>query len=262
MIRPSVRRFFSLSLRKDRWEREVEEEITSHLALRAERLVDRGYSPEAARAEAIRRFGDLTESRARLIAAATHREESMRRREYFGEMMQDLNFAVRMFSRNKGWAAIAIITLALGIGATTAVWSAASSVLLHPLPYPNSDRVVDVNLLPTTGNSTGVNVVMSAELKQVVFWREQSRSFEALEPWAVTTRPLGVASAAEDGVVAYVTPRFAGFAGQHPIFGRNYTDDEARDGSPVALLSEAKWEAQYQRNSAVLGKTLLVGGKP
>jgi putative ABC transport system permease protein len=262
MIRPSVKRFFSLSLRRDRWEREVEEEIMSHLALRAERLVACGYSAEAAKEEAIRRFGPLAESRARMIEAATHREETMRRREYLGELRQDAAFAMRTLGRNKGWAAVAILTLALGIGATTAVWSAASSVLLHPLPYPDADRVVDVNLLPTTGNSTGVNVAISPELKQVVLWREQAHSFEALEPYAVMGRTLGFAGDVEDGVVGYVTPQFAAFAGQRPLLGRNYSDAEVRERASVALLSEARWTSQYGGSSTALGKTVLVGGKP
>jgi len=262
MIRPSVKRFFSLSLRRDRWEREVEEEIMTHLSLRAERLVERGYSADEAKAEAIRRFGPLAESRARMIEAATHREQAMRRQEYMGELRQDLAFALRTLGRNKSWAAVAIVTLALGVGATTAVWSAASSVLLHPLPYPNDTRVIDVNLLPTTGNSTGVNVAISPELKQVALWREHSKSFEALEPYAVMSRAIGFAAEPEDGIVGYVTPQFATFAGERPIIGRNYSDAEVRDGSPVGLLSEARWNSQYGGSAAALGKTVVVSGKP
>jgi len=108
--RSGVRRIFSLSLRRNRWADEVEEEILAHLTIRAERLQALGMSPQAARDEAIRRFGPLDESRAKMIEAATHREEYMRRRETFAELKYDLAFAFRSLSRNRGWAIVAILT--------------------------------------------------------------------------------------------------------------------------------------------------------
>ena len=143
MIRAGVRRFFHLALRRrDRWEREVEEEIKLHLILRAEQLADRGLPPDAAQAEAIRRFGPLTESRARLINAARNRERRMQQAEFLSDMRQDLSFSARTLGRQKAWTAITVLTLALGIGATTAVFSVVSTLLLHPLPYPHADRIV------------------------------------------------------------------------------------------------------------------------
>src|ERR1041384_1583730 len=98
MKRSGVRRLFSLSLRRDRWAREVEEEILTHLTIRAERLQALGMSPQAPRGEGLRGFGPLDESRQQMIEAATHREEYMRRRETLAELRQDLAFAVRSLS--------------------------------------------------------------------------------------------------------------------------------------------------------------------
>ena len=134
MIRAGIRRAFRLALRRrDRWELEVEDEIKLHLALRAQQLVDQGHAVDEAYAEAIRRFGPLTESRARLVAAAHHRERRMQRTEYVSDLVQDITFALRTLGRQRGWTAITILTLALGIGATTAVFSVVSTFLLHPV---------------------------------------------------------------------------------------------------------------------------------
>lgn len=263
MNRPGIRRLFSLSLRRrDRWEREVEEEILTHLAIRAERLMEQGMSAPQARDEAIRRFGPLDESRRRLVDAASHREDFMRRQETLGELRQDLSFAARTLTRNVGWSSVAIMTLALGIGSTMAVWSAASTVLLHPLSYPGADRVVNVNLMPTTGNSTGVDVAMTPESQQIAAWRAQARSFEALEPYASSMRSIGTPADGEDAVVTLVTPTFAAFAGERPIAGRNFTGEETRTGATVGLLGESLWRTRFSASNSVLGSTLLVDGKP
>jgi putative ABC transport system permease protein len=157
---------------------------------------------------------------------------------------------------------VAILTLALGIGATTAVWSAATTLLLHPLPYPGADRVVNVTLLPTTGNSTGVDVTMTPEPKQIIAWRDQSRSFEALEPYYSGYKLVGSATDAENTVVSEVTPSFAAFAGERPIVGRNFAEEDIRSRAAVALLGESLWRTRFGGSSSAIGKTLVVAGKP
>jgi putative ABC transport system permease protein len=262
MKRSGVRRLFSLSLRRDRWAREVEEEILTHLTIRAERLQALGMSPQSARDEALRRFGPLDESRVMMIEAATHREEFMRRRETFAELRQDLTFASRTLSRNKGWAAVAVLTLALGIAATTAVWSAATTLLLHPLAYPDAGRVVNVNLLPTTGNSTGINVTINPESKLIRAWRRGSRLFQAMEPYAMSSIALGSGAEAEDAVVTRILPSFIGFAGAQPILGRAFTAAEVASKAPVAMLGEGFWRGHFGGASAVIGQTIILGGEP
>lgn len=262
MKRSGVRRLFSLSLRRDRWAREVEEEILTHLTIRAERLQALGMSAQAARDEAIRRFGSLDESRAAMIEAATRREEYMRRKETFAELRQDLAFALRTLSRNKGWTAVAILTLALGIAATTSVWSAATTLLLHPLSYPGADRLVYVNLLPTKGNSTGVDVAITAQPKLIRAWRAESRSFEALEPYSTGTTTLGFGADADDIPSVEVMPSFLTFAGAQPIAGRLFASDEARKSAGVVLLGENFWQTRYGGDPSIVGKTISLGKRP
>jgi hypothetical protein len=168
MIRSGVRRAFRLALRRrDRWEREVEDEIKLHLSLRAEQLVAQGATPDEAFREAARRFGPMTESRARLLEAARHRELRMHRTEYVADLRQDISFAARTLGRQKGWTAITILTLALGIGATTAVFSVVSTLLLSPVPFPHADRIVYVEQQPSQGNSTGIRVTITPDANVV-----------------------------------------------------------------------------------------------
>src|SRR6185312_9863965 len=106
--------------------------------MRAEQLVAEGRTSDDAFAEAVRRFGPLSESRARLVEAARQRETHMQRTEYFDDLRQDVTFALRGLARQKVWTLVTLLTLALGIGATTAVFSVVSTLLLHPLPYPDA----------------------------------------------------------------------------------------------------------------------------
>ena len=191
MIRSDIRRWFHLALRRrDRWEREVEDEIKLHLALRAEQLMAGGATPDDAYREAVRRFGPLTTSRDRLLDAARHREERMHRMEVLGTLRQDLAFALRTLGRQKGWTAITVLTLAIGIGATTAVFSVVSSLLIHAVTYPDADRVMIVEQQPTTGNNTGIRVSITPASPIVAAWRAGSRGFETLEPYRSSTVSL------------------------------------------------------------------------
>src|SRR5205823_7886809 len=114
-----------------------------------------------------------------LLDAARHREQHMHRTEYVGDLRQDFGFALRTLGRQKGWTMVTILTLALGIGATTAVFSVVSTFLLHPLAYPNADRVVYVNQQPSQGNVTGVQVTISPSNRVVRAWQSGAHSFEA-----------------------------------------------------------------------------------
>jgi putative ABC transport system permease protein len=257
VIRGNIRRAFRLALRRrDHWEQEVEDEIKLHLALRAQALADAGASADDAYAEAVRRFGQLDESRTLLLDAARHRERHMQRTEWLADARQDLSFALRTLGRRKAWTSITILTLALGIGATTAVFSAVSSLLLHPLPYPDAGRIVLVDKQTTQANNTGIDVSISVGSKELLAWREQARSFEALEPYATSTMSLETAGEPTELTAALVTPTFAAFAGQRPLVGRNFTAADIRAHDRAALLGESLWRTSYGADPAIVGKSL------
>ena len=260
MIRNGIRRAFRLALRRrDQWQREVEDEIKLHLTLRAEQLMARGANPNDAYEEAVRKFGPLDESRARLMDAARHREQQMQRTEFFGDLRQDASFAIRTLSRQKGWAAVTIVTLALGIGATTAVFSVVSSVLLHAVPYPHADRVVFVSQQPNQGNTTGIRVSITPTSPIVNAWRAGNHTFEALEPYRLTGAILTTSSEPVAVQATFILPSWLAFAGERPLVGRIFSAAEIETKAPVALLGEGIWRERFGADAKVLGRSITVG---
>jgi predicted permease len=260
MIRSGIQRAFNLAIRRrDRWQQDVDEEIELHLALRAEQLIAQGVSPSDAYAEAVRRFGPLSESRARMFDAARYREQRMQRTEYLVQLRQDLSFAFRTLRRQKGWTAVTVFTLALGIGATTAVFSVVSSLILHAISYPHADRVVIIDQQPTQGNNTGLRVSITPATPIVNGWRARVRSFEALEPY----RPQGFLLKTDDDPIpvrgTQVLPSFLTFAGSVPVLGRIFSAEEIENKAPVVLLAEGIWHERYGSEANVVGKTITLG---
>jgi hypothetical protein len=260
VIRSGIRRAFDLALRRrDRCERDVEEEIKLHLALRAEQFATTGMPDDEAHREAVRRFGPLSESRAMLLDAAHHRETQMQRTEFVADAQQDFAFALRTLGRQKAWTAVTIATLALGIGATTAVFSVVSTLLLHPLPYRHAERVVYVEQQPTRGNNTGVSVSIIPSAPVIREWRATSHSFEAMEPQLTRRVDLKTTTGEPSSVLSTtILPSFAEFAGVRPIRGRMFTESDARRGH-VVLLGEGFWRERLGASEAVLGQVLTLG---
>ncbi|HTJ22664.1 MAG TPA: ABC transporter permease [Gemmatimonadaceae bacterium] len=260
MIRRGIRRAFRLAIRRrDQWEREVEEEIKLHLALRSEELMARGATADEAYEKAVMKFGPLAESRARLVEAARHREHHMRRTEYLGDIRQDVSFALRSLRRQRGWTAVTLITLALGIGATTAVFSVVSTLLIHAIPYPNPDRIVYVDQQPIKKNNTGIAVSIVPSSPVVREWIKGSRTFETFEGTMVRDRDMKAGNELEPVTVAAVFPSFARFASQRPLIGRMFTQADIESGGRVALLAEPIWRERFGGSQGVLGTSVAFG---
>jgi putative ABC transport system permease protein len=257
MIRTGIRRAFQLALRRrDRWEREVEDEIRLHLSLRTEQLVAQGATADEAYREALRRFGPLIESRAQLLEAARHREHRMQRTEFLSDLRQDVAFAWRTLARQRSWTTVTVLTLALGIGATTAVFSVVSTLMLHPLSYPNAGRIVYVAQSPSGGGATGIRVTMAPATPVFRAWRTSAYSFEALVGFA--SSPVTIKTSGEPTTVnaTRAVPEFAKFAGQQPLIGRMFTARDIEEGGRVVLLSEAFWRERLGSNRQVLGQAI------
>jgi len=259
MIRAGIRRVFHLPLRgKSRWERDVEDEIRLHLELRAEQLMTRGASVDDAYHEAMRRFGPLDRSRARLLDAARHREQRMQRTEYLSDLRQDLSFALRTLARNKSWTVITILTFALGIGATTAVFSVVSSMLLHPLPYPDPDRVVLVDEQVTQGsNKMGIDVSILTQAGVISAWRTQSRTFSALEPYSTSTVEMSDATPPVELNAGMIMPSFAQFAGAAPLEGRGLIPADTVTRRSV-VIGEGLWRTRLGGRADVVGTRMRI----
>ena len=242
-----------------RAEADVDDELAFHIDMRARDYMQRGMSEAEALRAATRRLGDLVQARAECIAITSRRERRMTRAQVIDAFVHDVRFAWRTLGRQKGWTAVAVITLALGIGANTAVFSVVNTLLLHPLPYPNADRIAFVYLEPTRGNTTGMSVMVTPGMEVIRAWKENARSFEAFEPYMNEDRSLRTTDGAPTSVnVASVLPSFSEFTGTKPTIGRVFTSRDVSDGARVALLSEPFWRGRYGSNPAIVGKPITL----
>src|SRR5439155_21304514 len=146
-IRPGVRRLFRLALRSPpRVLADADEELEALLNARVDDLVARGMSPDDARADALRRLGGtIDETRDRLRRSAERREHQMETTERLQDFLQDLRYAARGLTRTPGFTAVAVLTLAIGIGATTAIFSAVNVLILRPLPFRDPETLLSVS---------------------------------------------------------------------------------------------------------------------
>jgi putative ABC transport system permease protein len=259
MIRPGIRRLFRLPPRGWRVrEEELDEEVRLHLELRAERLVEQGMSPEAARAEARRRFGPEDEARRALRQAAGRREARLGLGEWLAGVRHDLRYAGRRLLRTPGFTATAGLTLALGIGANTAIFSVVNSVLLQPVPYPGLDRLMVV--WETDRNSGTMRE--PASIQNYLDLREGSESFTELAafiPLEMNHVPPGADPARLPALAA--THDLLPMLGIRPLLGRTFTAaEDGPGGGEVVLLGEALWR-RLGADPGVVGTTLRLNDR-
>ena len=241
---------------------DLDDELAFHVDMRVLDYMSRGMSEADARAATLQRLGDLTRARAACAAVATRTQRRMTRTQLLDSLSQDLRFALRTLGRNKGWTAVAIITLALGIGANSGMFSVVNHLLLNPISYPHANRVAIVFQAPVAGNTTGHMVMITPKTKLLQAWREHARSLEAIEPFVATDVTLERAGdEPRIAKVASVLPSFPAFAGRRPLLGRMFTEAEAKGEATVALISEGTWRTHYGARRDALGSTLILNGK-
>ena len=233
-------------------EADFDEEVRYHLDREIERGIARGLTPEQARHAARRALGNPT-------AVKEEARETWRWR-WVDQMTQDIGYALRILRRSPGFTAVVVATLALGIGANTAVFSVVRSVLLRPLPFPDDDRLA---VLLIRAPSFGFEDFPSSAPEYIAY-RDQSRSWEELAAF----RTLA-ATVTEDGgeparvEVALATPNLFPTLRTEPLVGRAFTTDDARVGSDaVAILSHEFWMTRYAGDPAVVGRTVRLDGIP
>ncbi len=173
--------------------------------------------------------------------------------------MQDVRYGLRKLLRSPGFTVLAVLTLALGIGANTAVFSLVYGVLLRPLSYPHADRLVTP--VWSEGKSGGIR--SSVNIQEFRFWRDNSRVFQSLAAYSSGGFNLSGAGEAERVVAQYVSADFFPTLGVDPALGRNFLPQEDQGpGQPVAILSYGLWATHFAANPDVLGKTVSLDGQP
>ena len=247
-----------------RVEDEVREELEFHVRMRARELEAQGLSPEEARRLANERVVGRERLEAECTTIATERERTMRRRGIMDIVLQDVRFALRQLVRTPAFAAAAVLTLALGIGANTAVFSAVRGVLLRPLPYGAPDELVALNTkyLPISGFDIERFQLSVPELRQL---REQSRTLSATAAYAIRIGTLGAGEGVEPLRVsmAAVSADVFPLLGVRPALGAWISPEEDQPDLPVvAVLSHGLWIGRFGGDPDVIGRTITLGGRP
>jgi predicted permease len=239
---------------------DVDEELRFHTAMRVAEYMARGMTEDEARRAVRARLGDVDAARAECIALGQLRERRARRAGLVEGLRADVRFALRSLGRAPGWTAVALLTIALGIGATTAVFSVADALLVRTIPYPDASRVFMVFREFTIDGQQHFGGVPVAAVPE---WRRSARTVDAVVPFGRESGPLGSGSDTITVQAAVIDTSFLAFAGVHPLVGRNFTAGEMTPGGPGAmLLTEQFWRRQYGGARDVVGKVVHFQGKP
>jgi predicted permease len=256
---PGWRRAFRLPFSRPRTiEREVDDELAFHLAMREEKLRRSGMTPESARAEAASRFGNPTTVRDECITIDQQYAREVRVMEWIESVWSDARYAVRTMRRAPVFTAVIIITLALGIGATSAMFSLVDGILLRPLPYPEPDRLVWFKQsFPEKGLD---DWTLSQE--NAAMYRDRATDFSSFA--AIASRGVTLGGERPEQLNAELTTgQFFKVLGVSPLIGRAYTDEEDTPRkNTVAVLSYGLWQTHFGGDRRVLGKTIDVNGSP
>jgi len=237
---------------------EVDEEFAFHVEMRVREYLAEGRTLEEAREAAVERFGDLEEVKAICRRLATERERRRTMTTWWKDFAQDVRFGLRQFRSSPVLAVAAVGTLALGIGANTAVFSAVNGVLLTPLPFEEPDRLVEVRTryLPPSGFDIPRFPISVPELLDL---REASTSFEALGLYTTGTRTL----TRTEGEPARVPTVFLDRAvlealGVEPAIGRWFTEEEDRPGVSIGLIGHDLWVSAFGADPSVVGREITL----
>src|SRR5713226_3830555 len=231
-------------------DKDLDSELRTHLEMLTQEKIRRGLSPVEARYAARREFGGVEQIK------ELYRDQNGL--PFLDALAQDLRFALRGLRNRPGFAIVAILTLALGIGSSTAVFSVVDRILFRSLPYPNDDRLVSVGMMAPLDTNEFV-------LPNAYFdWRKHQTPFESLTSFTagVADCDLTEANPVRLGC-ARVESNFLSTFGLSPILGRDFTPEEDRpNSSKVALMSYGLWQSRYARDPNITGKTILVDGQP
>src|SRR5437899_8977128 len=234
-------------VRRERFDRELEDEMRLHREMKEREFVEAGVSREEAHYAARRRFGN-----------ATLLKESSRSAwgwTWLENLAQDIRFGLRMLRKSPGFTAVAVLTLALAIGANTAIFSVVDAVLLRPLPYENPSRLVWV----TEHFAFGPSTVVSADFPA---WKDRNHVFEQIGAFGGTSG-ANLTGAGEPTRVSVtnVTTGFFSMLGVQPIAGRTFLADDGKQGQEhVALLNETLWRNRFSADPRIVGETIRLDG--
>jgi len=234
--------------RSDRRDREFEAELESHIQLHIDDCVRSGMSPGEARRQALIKLGGIEQTR-----------EAWRQQHgvpVLESLVQDLHYAFRAMRKNPGFTCISLLTLALGIGANTALFSVVNGVLLNPLPYPHSERLAILYQKSAIADQGAVSYLNFLD------WQRQNETFTSMA--AFRQQSFNLTGEGEPTRLSghEVSADFFPALNVKPVLGRLFTADEDRvGGAPVALIGGGLWKTRYGSSPSVLGRGMTLNGE-
>jgi predicted permease len=238
---------------------DVVDELRFHLESAIAEYVAAGMSREEAAAEARRRFGDVDGITRTLHTLSHERERTMQRRDWFDALRQDVTVAVRHLRKSPGFTFVVVLTLALGLGANSAIFSVVHTVLVRPLPYRDADRLIHF------GESNGPETVngMPVTFGNFGAWVERARSFDAFAGWVRGGLTLTGAGEPQQLRVTRATGGYFRALYIPPTLGRYFDEEDVKLGAPkVVVLSHGLWQAAFGGDPGVVGRSITLSGEP
>ncbi|MGB7029633.1 MAG: ABC transporter permease [Candidatus Acidiferrum sp.] len=225
----------------------LDADIREHIERETQDNIERGMPPEEARCAAMRKFGNVT-----MVKEVTREVWSF---VWLEQLLQDIRFGLRMLRKNPGFTAVAALTLALGIGANTAVFSVVYAVLLRPLPYKDPSSLIVLNeTTPRVG-------IVSVSYPNFLDWRDQSHTLSQMAAVCHVDFNLAGVTQPENISGDAVSPNFLSMMGIRPFLGRDFDTSEEKAGTPpVVLLSYSLWQSHFGSDPNVVGRTITLDG--
>ncbi len=233
---------------RERFAGDLDEEMAFHREQMAKELEADGMTPEQARVATMRRFGNATRMREQSHEVVGFRAETV---------AQDMRFAVRQLRKNPGFAVTAILMLALGIGASTAIFGFVDAAMLSPLPYAQPSRLVDV--------AESAKAFPRSNLSRADFedWQRMNKTLSSLDAYTGQGYLLRVGSVSEPIIAGRVSDGFFHTLGVQPVLGRDFRPGEDKPGAAkVAMLAYGTWMTRFGGRREVIGETVGLSGDP
>ena len=244
--------------------RDVDAELQFHIDARTEALVRDGTSPEVARQLALEEFGDIEDAREYIRRVDRDIEHQRRRKDYMSELRQDLAYGLRTLRRAPTFTLTAILTIALGVGANTAIFSVVHGIVFKPLPFPQPEQLVRV----WSANPGADSRQAPVSVLDLDDWRAQRSRIADIGGWWFADGGSGVDLTGTGDPqrlsVAFVTPGFFPTLGVRPLLGRLPREDEMVRGGDdkVIVLTHGFWQRRFGSDSSLVSKTITLNGEP
>jgi predicted permease len=263
---PGVRRLFHFRHRSN-IQRTIDDEIAFHLASRIDDLVRTGLSPEQATQMAEREFGNIERARGELASIDTRIDARARRASWREAVLQDIRYALRSLIGRKRFTATALVTIALGVAATTSIYSIVDAVLLRPLPFRDADRLVRLNQIFTGWKG---DAVLGSMWDRVPFsvdeyekLRDQNTVFERVGIWGSASYGLQTDGRPELVSAAVASASLLDVLGVRPLHGAVWQEaDDVPGGPKLALASYEEWQTRFGGSTSALGRTIHLDNEP